>query len=182
MSHMHAPSMDPFTFPMEFAVQATAEEVTEAFFAEHEQTPEAWCVNEMYEYLAGTDEAPGVNLDADVAPRNANVGDGNFDCMRLGLWRKLEVASHQPPSCREVPYVRFDYQRNLYIASIMGVRHIVKRNRQRGPQMVVTGIFKSHELGHAIAARDEGLRALGVELHMRKGERGVWWTLCKLVV
>lgn len=181
--------------------QATADEVAEAFCPMHDPTLDAHWLDDMYDYLAAADaedlsacdavpeESPGAHVEnlatsaenlttsAHVAPHNASIGSGHVDCLRLGIWRKLEVALHQPRTCREVPYVRFDHQRKLYIASIMGVRDMVKRNRQRGPQMVVIGIFKSHELRQAIAARDAGLAELGVELHVRKGERGVWWTL-----
>ena len=181
---------------MQSTGQATADDVADAFCPLHDQTLDAHWLDDMYDYLAAADaeaedlsgcdavpeESPSIDAEnlateAHVAPHNASMGNGHVDCLRLGIWRKLEVALHQPRTCREVPYVRFDHQRKLYIASIMGVRDMVKRNRQRGPQMVVIGIFKSHELRQAIAARDAGLAALGVELHVRKGERGVWWTL-----
>ena len=193
---------------MQSTGQATADDVADAFCPLHDQTLDAHWLDDMYDYLAAADaeaedlsgcdavpeESPSIDAEnlatdaenlateAHVAPHNASIGNGHVDCLRLGIWRKLEVALHQPRTCREVPYVRFDHQRKLYIASIMGVRDMVKRNRQRGAQMVVIGIFKSHELRQAIAARDAGLSALGVELHVRKGERGVWWTLCRRAV
>ena len=179
---------------MQSTGQATADDVADAFCAVHDHTLEAHWLDDMYDYLAAADaedlsacdtvpeespdtDAENLTTDAHVAAHNASIANGHLDCLRLGIWRKLEVALHQPRTCREVPYVRFDHQRKLYIASIMGVRHMVKRNQQWGPQMVVIEIFKSHEPRQAIAARDAGLAALGVELHVRKGERGVWWTL-----
>ena len=189
---------------MQSMAQATADDVADAFCPLHDPASDAHWLDDMYDYLAAADaeaedlsgcdavpeESPSIDAEnlatdaenlateAHVAPHNASMGNGHVDCLRLGIWRKLEVALHQPRACREVPYVRFDHQRKLYIASIMGVRDMVKRNRQRGTQMLVIGIFKSHELRQAIAARDAGLAELGVELHVRKGERGVWWTLC----
>lgn len=174
---------------MQSTGQATADEVAEAFCPMHDPTLDAHWLDDMFDYYGAVDEEDPAardaipkespSTDAEVAPHNVSIGNGHVDCLRLGIWRKLEVALHQPRTCREVPYVRFDHQRKLYIASIMGVRDMVKRNRQRGPQMVVIEIFKSHELREAIAARDAGLSALGVEMHVRKGERGVWWTLAR---